>query len=46
MTGKTLIREYTVDESFFPNVYIGAVAFPDDSAFGKRNYAVGYGEIV
>jgi uncharacterized protein YfaS (alpha-2-macroglobulin family) len=46
MTGNTLVREYTVDDSFVPNLYIGAVAFPPGYQAGKRNYAVGYGEIV
>ncbi|MFZ2255942.1 MAG: hypothetical protein WAW59_02040 [Patescibacteria group bacterium] len=35
-----------VDDSFYPNVYIGAVAFASGYTHGARNYAVGYGEIV
>lgn len=46
MTGNTLVKEYTVDDSFAPNLYIGAVAFPGGYQAGKRNYAVGYGEMV
>lgn len=44
MTGNTLVREYIVDDTAVPNVYIGAVAFAPSSR--DRIYAVGYGEIV
>jgi uncharacterized protein YfaS (alpha-2-macroglobulin family) len=44
-TGSTYSRDYTIDESFYPNVYIGAVAFPRDGT-STRAYAVGYGEII
>lgn len=46
MTGNTLIREYTIDDSDIPNVYIGAAAFAPGATYGNRSYAVGYGEIV
>jgi|GEM_PF-4416285 len=29
-----------------PNIYIGAIAFPNTNSPGARNYAVGYGEII
>lgn len=45
LDGNTYTREYKIDESFYPNVYIGAVAFPKDGA-NTPLYAVGYGEIV
>ncbi len=38
-TGSTYSRSYTIDESFYPNVYIGAVAFPRDGT-STRLYAV------
>ncbi len=44
-TGSTYSREYPIDETFYPNVYIGAVAFPRDGT-SMRAYAVGYGEII
>lgn len=46
MTGNTYVREYTIDESSVPNVYIWVVAFPPSALYGERSYAVGYGEIV
>lgn len=44
--GNSVVREYTVDDTSMPNVYIGVVAFPGNSSHGTRSYAVGYGEIV
>lgn len=46
LTGNTLTKEYVVDESFAPNLYIWAIAFPPSYTYGSRGYAVGYGEIV
>jgi uncharacterized protein YfaS (alpha-2-macroglobulin family) len=46
LTGNTLTREYTIDDTFYPNLYIGAVAYASGYTHGARNYAVGYGEIV
>jgi uncharacterized protein YfaS (alpha-2-macroglobulin family) len=46
LTGNTLVRDYLVDDTAVPNVYIGAVAFAPTSYSGGRMYAVGYGEIV
>ncbi len=46
MTGNTLLREYIIDDTFYPNVYIGVVAFAPQYTSGNRNYAVGYGEII
>ena len=44
-SGSSYTREYTVDESFYPNVYLGVVAFPKDKT-SDRSYGVGYSEIV
>lgn len=44
--GNTLLREYTIDDTMVPNIYIGAVAFAPGAPYGSRSYAVGYGEIV
>lgn len=44
--GNSVVREYTVDDTSMPNVYIGVVAFPGNSSHGMRSYAVGYWEIV
>jgi uncharacterized protein YfaS (alpha-2-macroglobulin family) len=44
-TGSTYSRDYTIDESFYPNVYIGVVAFPKNGT-STRAYAVWYGEII
>jgi hypothetical protein len=44
-SGSSYMREYTVDESFYPNVYLGVVAFPKDKT-SDRSYGVGYSEIV
>ena len=38
-TGSTYSREYKIDESFYPNVYIGAIAFPKNGT-SARSYAV------
>lgn len=48
LTGNTLTREYTIDDTMRPNAYIGVVALhPGQKADSKnRTYAVGYGEIV
>lgn len=46
LTGSSIMREYRVDDTFAPNVYIGAVAYPKEYVPNGRNYAVGYGEIV
>jgi uncharacterized protein YfaS (alpha-2-macroglobulin family) len=46
LSGSTLLREYTVDDTMIPNIYIGAIAFPNTNSPGARNYAVGYGEII
>ena len=46
MTGNTIVREYPIDDSYYPNVYIGAIAYASGYTHGARNYAVGYGEIV
>ena len=44
-SGSTYTRNYTIDESFYPNVYIGVVAFPS-GGWGDKGYAVGYSEII
>ena len=44
-SGSTYTRDYPIDDSFYPNVYIGAIAFPRGGLSG-RGYAVGYGEII
>lgn len=44
-TGSTYSRDYLINESFYPNVYIGAIAFPKDGTSDKW-YAVGYSEII
>lgn len=44
-SGSTYSRDYQIDESFYPNVYIGAVAFPKEGT-SERGYAVGYSEII
>ncbi len=44
--GNTMIREYLIDESSVPNIYIWAVAFNRLAWTGSRTYAVWYGEIV
>ncbi|MBC7503547.1 hypothetical protein H7169_01120 [Candidatus Gracilibacteria bacterium] len=44
-TGSTYVRDYTIDDTFYPNVYIGAIAFPRGGPTDKA-YAVGYGEII
>jgi MG2 domain/Bacterial Alpha-2-macroglobulin MG10 domain/Alpha-2-macroglobulin family/A-macroglobulin TED domain/Alpha-2-macroglobulin bait region domain len=44
-SGSTYTRDYQIDESFYPNVYIGVVAFPT-GGIGERAYAVGYTEII
>ncbi len=46
MSGNTLTREYKIDGSYYPNVYIGAVAYASGYTPGDRNYAVWYGEII
>jgi uncharacterized protein YfaS (alpha-2-macroglobulin family) len=46
LSGNTLVREYLVDDTAVPNVYIGAVAFAPASYSGGRMYAVWYGELV
>jgi len=45
-SGSTLIREYTVDDTMVPNLYIWVVAFPPSNKPLQKNYSVGYGEIV
>lgn len=35
-----------IDESYYPNLYIGAIASPAPTQTGGLTYAVGYGEIV
>lgn len=44
-TGSNYTWDYQIDESFYPNVYIGVVAFPKWGT-SERGYAVGYGEII
>ncbi len=44
-SGSTYIRNYTIDDSFYPNVYIGVIAFPK-GWLGGKGYAVGYSEII
>ncbi len=44
--GTTYIKEYTIDDTFVPNVYIGAVAYPSDTSLQKKRYSVGYSEII
>ncbi len=39
------MRDYLIDDGFYPNVYIGAIAFPR-GGLSARGYAVGYGEII
>ncbi len=45
-TGSNYTRDYVIDDSFYPNVYIGVVAFPRWSTGSDRGYAVWYGEII
>jgi uncharacterized protein YfaS (alpha-2-macroglobulin family) len=41
------MREYTIDDTMMPNMYIGVVALhKKDANPSARTYAVGYGEIV
>lgn len=44
-SGSTYSRDYQINDSFYPNVYIGAIAFPKDGTSDKW-YAVGYSEII
>ena len=44
-TWSTYTRDYSIDESFYPNVYIGVVAFPKGGIW-NRGYAVWYSEII
>jgi uncharacterized protein YfaS (alpha-2-macroglobulin family) len=44
-TGSTYTKNYTIDESFYPNTYIGVVAFPTGT-WSEKLYSVGYSEIV
>jgi uncharacterized protein YfaS (alpha-2-macroglobulin family) len=46
LSGSTLLREYIVDDTMIPNIYIGVIAFSNANTPGARNYAVGYGEII
>jgi uncharacterized protein YfaS (alpha-2-macroglobulin family) len=47
LTGNTLIKEYTVDDSFLPNAYISVIAFKPAGDTGiQPEYKVGYTEIV
>jgi alpha-2-macroglobulin len=46
VTGNTLVREYKIDDTFYPNVYIWVVAYAPHYRADHRNYAVWYGEIV
>ncbi len=45
-SGSTLIREYPIDDTMIPNIYIWVVAFPATNKPLQKNYSVGYGEIV
>jgi uncharacterized protein YfaS (alpha-2-macroglobulin family) len=45
-SGSTYTRDYLIDESFYPNVYIGAIAIPNGGKIGDKGYAVGYSEII
>lgn len=45
LDGSTYMHEYVVDESFYPNVYIWAIAFSKDTK-KSPHYAVWYGEII
>ncbi|MDF2379161.1 MAG: MG2 domain-containing protein [Candidatus Gracilibacteria bacterium] len=45
--GNTLIKEYTVDDSFMPNAYISVIAFkPSFDSEVQPEYRVGYTEVV
>ncbi len=44
--GNTMIREYLIDESAVPNMYIWVVAFPSHFGTSSRGYAVWYTEII
>ncbi|NRH21094.1 hypothetical protein HOO68_03555 [Candidatus Gracilibacteria bacterium] len=44
-SGSTYARDYQINDSFYPNVYIGAIAFPKDGS-SEKGYAVGYSEII
>lgn len=44
--GNTLIKEYKIDDTSVPNIYIWAVALSPTVLTGSRTYAVGYAEIV
>jgi alpha-2-macroglobulin len=47
LSGNTLTREYTIDDTMIPNAYIGVVALrPTVKDEKSRTYAVWYGEIV
>lgn len=42
--GNTLIKEYTVDDTFVPNAYISVIAFKPGAE--QPEYKVGYAEVV
>ncbi|MBX9809011.1 hypothetical protein K2X92_01310, partial [Candidatus Gracilibacteria bacterium] len=44
-TGSNYTKNYLIDESFYPNTYIGVVAFPTGTG-SEKLYSVGYSEIV
>lgn len=44
-SGGTYQQSYTIDDTFFPNSHISAIAFPDQSYTGSRLYSIGYGDI-
>jgi uncharacterized protein YfaS (alpha-2-macroglobulin family) len=44
--GNTMIKEYKIDDTSVPNMYIGAVALSSTVGTWSRSYAVGYSEIV
>jgi len=47
LKGNTLIKEYTVDDTFLPNAYISVIAFRPSRETGVQpEYKVGYAEIV
>jgi alpha-2-macroglobulin len=47
LSGNTLTREYSVDDTMLPNAYIWVVALkPGSPKVGGRSYAFGYAEIV
>lgn len=47
ISGNTLIKEYTIDDTFMPNAYISVIAFKPSNGSGMQpEYKVGYAEVV